>query len=64
MMEDIRNHDAMPTAEEREWMQVDGVGTVLRACVLAAVAIAVGLGATALVEDADASHNVVLFAPR
>ena len=64
MMEDIRNHSATPTAEERAWMQVDGVGAVLRACVLAAVALAVGLGASALVEDADTATNVVIFAPR
>ena len=64
MIEDIRNHDAKPTAEESAWMQVDGVGAVLRACVLAAVALTIGLGASALVEDADGANNVVIFAPR
>jgi hypothetical protein len=64
MMEDIRNHDALPTAEECAWMEVDGIGAVLRACALAAVALVVGLGAAALLEDADASRNVVIFAPR
>ena len=64
MMEDIRNHDVTPTAEERAWMQVDGIGAVLRACVLAAVALAVGRGASSLVEDADTVNNVVIFAPR
>ena len=64
MMDDIRNHDATPTAQECAWMQVDGIGAVLRACVLAAVALVVGLGASSLVEDADIANNVVIFAPR
>ena len=64
MLEDIRNHDATPTAEECAWMQVDGIGAVVRASVLAAVALVVGLGASALVEDADSGNNVVIFAPR
>ena len=64
MMDDIRTHDPMPSAEEAAWMQVDGVGAVLRACVLAAIALAVGLGAAGLVEDADPAANVAIFGPR
>jgi hypothetical protein len=44
-------------------MQVDGVGAVLRACVLAAVALLVGLGASMLVEDIPAA-NVAIFGSR
>ena len=64
MMEDIRNHDATPTPEECAWMQADGIGAVLRAFVMAAVALVVGLGASMLVEDADATTNVAIFGPR
>ena len=64
MMEDIRNHDATPSAEESAWMQVDGIGVIVRACALAAVALVIGLGASMLVEDADAHHAVAIFGPR
>ena len=64
MMEDIRNHDANPNAEELAWMQLEGIGVVVRACALAAVALVIGLGASMLIEDADAHHAVAVFGPR
>ena len=66
MMDDIRNHDPMPSAAESAWMQVDGVAAVVRACALAAVALLVGLGASMLVEDAETAtgNAVAIYGPR
>jgi hypothetical protein len=63
-MDDIRNHDAMPTAEESEWMQVDGFDAALRACVLAVFALLVGLGVSMLLDEPEASAAVAIFGPR
>ena len=63
-MDDIRNHDTHPTEEEAAWMETDGLGAVVRACVLGAVALMVGLGASMLVEDTDLRNDVAIFGPR
>jgi hypothetical protein len=63
MMDDIRNHDAMPSAEECAWMQ-DGIGALARTFALAALALVMVLGAGMLVDDADANTNVAVFGPR
>ena len=63
-MDDIRNHDPLPDAEESAWMKVEAAAALLRACVMAGVALVIGLGASALIEDADATSNVVVFGPR
>jgi hypothetical protein len=64
MLDDIRNHDATPTPEESAWMHFDGMGTALRACTLAAVALVIGLGASVLVEDRQLGVDVAVFGPR
>ena len=63
MMDDIRNHDAMPSAEELAWMQ-DGIGALVRTFALAALSLVVVLGAGMLVDEADANSNVAVFGPR
>ena len=62
-MDDIRNHQALPSAEEQAWID-EGVGSLVRTFVIAAMALAIVLGAGALVEDADAHANVAVFGPR
>ena len=65
MLDDIRNHDARPTEEELGWMHIDGVATAVRACVLGAMALAIGLGTSLVLEDRDiAAGNVAVFGPR
>lgn len=65
MLDDIRNHDARPTEEEFGWMQIDGLSTALRAGVLGALALAIGLGMSVVLEDRDlGADNVAVFGPR
>ena len=52
MLEDIRDHDAEPTAQETEWMSTDLVSVVFRAVVLAVVALSVGLSAAIVIDQA------------
>jgi hypothetical protein len=63
MMDDIRNHDAMPSTEECAWME-DGIVALARTFALAALALAIVLGAGMLVDDADASTGAAVFGPR
>jgi hypothetical protein len=51
MLDDVRNHDAMPTDEEREWMALHEVVTIVRAIVLATVALGIGWGASMLIGE-------------
>jgi hypothetical protein len=59
MMDDLRNHDTKPTAEEHAWMSVDPVAVVTRLIVLAILAVAVGLSAT---QIAAPSHYDTVIA--
>ena len=63
MLEDIRNHDAQPTPEETQWMATDIVAVVLRAAVLAAVALSVGLSTAIVIERAQPDPAVATRAP-
>ena len=46
MLEDFRNHDPKPTAQERAWMATNPFPAVLRLFVLTGIAVAIGLSAT------------------
>jgi hypothetical protein len=46
MMDDLRNHDTKPNAQERAWMAVDPVAVVAKLVVLAILAVSIGLAAT------------------
>ena len=46
MMDDLRNHDTAPNAQERAWMSVDPFAVLLRLVVLASLAVAIGLAAS------------------
>ena len=46
MMDDLRNHDSTPSAQERAWMSVDPLAALLRLVVLASLAVAIGIAAS------------------
>jgi nitroreductase len=50
MLDDVRNHSALPTDEEQRWLGFDDVGAIARAMVLAAVALGIGWGVSTLLE--------------
>jgi hypothetical protein len=62
MLEDIRNHDAIPTDEERAWMRADPLAALVRVVALAALAIAIGLTGSEL-STGTAPAAVVAKAP-
>jgi hypothetical protein len=50
MNDDIRNHDPAPTFQEAEWMSTDMLGVVVRAALLAVIALSVGLSASVVID--------------
>ena len=51
MLEDVRNHDATPTAQEREWMATNPFRVLLHLVMLAGIALAIGMSGSQLVQD-------------
>jgi hypothetical protein len=51
MLEDLRNHDATPTAQEREWMATNPFRVLLHLAILAGIALAIGMSGSQLVQD-------------
>ena len=51
MLEDLRNHDATPTAEEREWMAASPFRVLLHLVVLAGIALAIGVSGSQLAQE-------------
>ena len=49
MLDDLRDHDTMPNAQERAWMSVDLAAIGLRLVVLVSLAVAIGLAASQIV---------------
>ncbi len=58
MLDDLRNHDTQPTAQERAWMSVEPIAVLLRLVVLASLAVAIGLAATQI--TAPSTHDPVI----
>lgn len=64
MLDDIRNHDPLPTEEESGWVGADAVGLIVRAMALAGLALALGAGVSALVDSGLAVPPGVASAAR
>jgi hypothetical protein len=46
MLDDLRNHDARPSAEEIQWMNVDPLKSAAHALVMVGLSIMVGVAAS------------------
>ena len=55
MVDDVRNHAATPSDEERGWMEFDPVLFVLKLSVVASIGILIGLYAGLLAEPGTRS---------
>jgi hypothetical protein len=57
MLDDLRNHDARPSAEETQWMNVDPLKSAAHALVMVGLSIMVGVAASfaAMPEPAPAA---------
>ncbi len=64
MLDDVRNHDPKPTAEEELWISTDVLALMLRACAMAGVALTLGVAGTVLVYDAVPAGPLVAAAAK
>jgi hypothetical protein len=50
MLDELRNHDATPTQQERWWLEVSPLHLAVRIAALAAVSVMIGVGASFLLD--------------
>jgi hypothetical protein len=63
MLEDFRNHDPSPTADERAWMASNPFAVALHVAALAGIAIAIGLAGSNMAEESPRPATVAAAAP-
>lgn len=63
MLDDLRNHDAMPTDEERSWMEADPLAGLSRALLLVAFAVGVGFAASFLAAPGTSPSIAAVGSP-
>ena len=59
MLDDLRNHDPFPTEEEQRWIAFDDVGAIARAVVLAFAALAIGVSASAVIDNPNVTLGMI-----
>lgn len=64
MLDDIRNHDPLPTEEESGWVGADAVGLIVRAMALAGLALALGASVSMLADPGAAAPSAVASTSR
>ena len=57
-MDDLRNHDARPDAQERAWMTIEPVAVAVKLVALAGIALAIGVSVTHLAAPPQAAASV------
>jgi hypothetical protein len=62
MVEDLRDHDAMPSKEELEWMSAKPLTVVIKALALAGIAIAIGVSVSQLLTNESTYPPVAVAA--
>ena len=64
MLEDFRNHDPVPTRQEREWIAAKVWAALQRAMLLAGIALVIGTTASWLTDyQGDEASFVVTSSP-
>ena len=53
MVDDLRDHDALPNEEEIAWMSAEPLAVVMKALALAAIAIAIGVSVSQLLTNEE-----------
>ena len=64
MLEDLRNHDAIPTDEERAWMAGGMTEMLVRSVALVAIAMTIGVSVSHAIDASDAGRLVAQSAER
>jgi hypothetical protein len=62
LVDDLREHDAMPSDAEREWMSANPVAIVVKALALAGMAIAIGVSVSQLLANEESFAPVAIAA--
>jgi hypothetical protein len=64
MLEDLRNHDATPTDEEKAWITGDLGQMLVRSAALVAIATTVGIGVSHAIDASQTGTLVAQSATR
>jgi hypothetical protein len=54
MLDEIRNHDSLPTAEEERWMTQRPMASIARMVILGAVAVIIGWAMSDMLDTSGA----------
>jgi hypothetical protein len=60
MLDDLRDHDALPNDEEIEWLSTSPVTVVIKALALAGIAIAIGVSVSQLLTHEQSYPPVAI----
>ena len=63
-MDEIRNHDPKPTAEEAEWVSTDAIALIVKSLGLAGLALAIGVAASVVVAPSNIEVPLAAAVPR
>jgi Sec-independent protein secretion pathway component TatC len=63
-MDDLRNHDARPDAQERAWMTIEPMAVVVKLVALAGIALAIGVSVTQIAAPIQPAAATVASAPQ
>jgi hypothetical protein len=63
-MDDLRNHDARPDAQERAWMTIEPMAVVVKLVALAGIALAIGVSVTQIAAPTQPAAATVASAPQ
>lgn len=63
MVDDLRNHDARPTEEEREWIDLDPFAFVLKVAAVATIGLMIGVYASLLQAPDSRSTTIAEQGP-
>jgi hypothetical protein len=63
MLDEVRRHDAIPTAEERDWIDSNPVAFAVRFAVFLVLAVSIG-GYLSLSDDAGSTPHTVAKAEK
>jgi hypothetical protein len=62
MVDDVRDHDALPSDEELAWMSTNPLTLVVKALALAGIAIAIGVSVSQLLMTEESYPPVAVAA--
>jgi hypothetical protein len=62
MLDDLRNHDPVPTEKERGWMDTSPVEAAVRVAIVVGVSVAIGVAASLAPDNAPRPSTAAALA--